>query len=847
MWATGQGFQNVTSSQNIDVYIEGSVFGSGLSFADFNNDGWDDLTFANNDLDPSFYINNEGIYSPIDLGIENTYEGDIKAILWVDYDNDGDKDLFVSTSFHPLQLYNNDGFMNFTDVAAEAGLLAENTRNFGASWGDYNKDGWLDLYVCKYHNPDLNSGYAYENHLYRSNQDGTFTEVANYAGVGNGVSASFQSIFFDYDKDGWDDIYVINDRYVYSNALFHNNGDGTFEDVSVPSGTGINMDPMCIALGDYDNDEDLDIYMSNTVEGNELLQNQGDGTFLGIGVEAGVAVYEICWGSIWIDYDNNMLQDLYVGTIDNVGTIELYNRFYENTGDGFVEATDEVSLSNDFYATHAITMGDINNDGFPDFVQSNCAPSYCQLYQNSGGTNNWLKVSVEGVISNRDGIGCWIQTYTGDVVQTRTVNCGEEYMGQDSPREMFGLGEIETVDSLIIRWPSGITDIYRDLASNQTLHVIEGGSVIVPIHHEDELAICGQDSVLLTVEQSAVSYNWSNGEDTQSIYVSTSGEYYCDITSDLGLVYPSDTLTVTASPELILDLFTQNVPCYGDSTGIGLVTVASQAQLTSIDWVDDLTGFSQTSLPAGTYWFTAGDANNCFQTDSITITQPDSLAITAQTTDVLCFGEATGEVSLSWTGGTGILNCFTDDLNEDELFAGIYSWECTDQNNCEAHVDFEIIQPDELNVELTANDISGGNSGGAQIDISGGTPEYTIEWSTGEDGLEIDIEEIGDFWVSVTDQNGCDTTLTFMITGVQEWIDADFSVFPNPFSNQITLNNESTEFFTIQLYSPLGELVLEEEISPGKEILELANTTAGIYILRVNGENKSAVFRLTRQ
>jgi hypothetical protein len=111
-----QNFQNVTSMQNIDVFIDDSLFGNGVSFADFNNDGWDDLTFATNIIDPVFYSNLEGTYSLIDLGIVNEGQGDVKAILWVDYDNDGDQDLFISTSFHPVKLYNNDGLMNLTDV-----------------------------------------------------------------------------------------------------------------------------------------------------------------------------------------------------------------------------------------------------------------------------------------------------------------------------------------------------------------------------------------------------------------------------------------------------------------------------------------------------------------------------------------------------------------------------------------------------------------------------------------------------------------------------------------------------------------------------------------------------------
>lgn len=839
-----QGFQNVTDSQSIDVENIGSTFGNGISFADFNGDGWDDLSFATNAIDPIFYVNTEGNYMEIDLGITNEPQGDIKAILWVDYDNDGDKDLFISTSYHPVKLYNNDGFMNLTDVTAAVGFIDQTTRNFGACWGDYNNDGWLDLYLCKYHNPDWNTGYAYENHLYRSNMDGTFIEVANFAGVEDGVLPSFQSVFFDFDNDGLEDIYVINDRLVHQNTMYKNMGDGTFTDVSEITGTDLWMDAMSITVGDYDNDQDLDLYLANTNEGNVFLQNQGDGTFIDVAEELGVIVYEICWGSMWIDYDNDMLQDLFVSTINNVGTTEMLNVFYKNTGEEFLDFTEEAFGIDDFHATLAVSMGDYNNDGFPDFVENNVSPSKGQLYKNGGTDNNWLKISVEGVITNRDGIGAWVQVYTDSVVQTRTVNCGEEYLGQDSPREMFGLADKVIIDSVKVKWPSGIIDMLHDVDVNQTLHIVEGSSTILPIAYEGELLLCGPDSTLLVAAEGS-NYMWSNGAETQAIYVTEEGEYSCVVTVDGGLTLQTETITITSSPEIVLDLVAQDAACYGAMDGIALVGNSDGSLLTSIEWEQQLSGFVVDSLAAGVYLFTTANEFGCVVSDSIVISQPDSLIITALVTDALCFGEASGQVEFSWTGGTGNSICENGGLNTDALGAGIYDWLCTDQNDCEASISFEIEEPEELIVDLTTTGISGEGNGSAEIEINGGTPEYTIEWSTGEDELSIDVIDEGDFWVTVSDENGCDTTLTFAITSVHEIDKGQFTVFPNPFSNQFTFSNTSTEEALFQLSNPLGQIVYTNNFVPGVHVIDLEGMKcSGIWILRISQNQNTYTVRL---
>ncbi|MGB1032270.1 MAG: FG-GAP repeat domain-containing protein, partial [Flavobacteriales bacterium] len=202
-------FSDVTEEQGVSVYFQGASFGCGSSFYDFDGDGWDDLTFGLNNSQIKFYKNNEGVLEQVTFpGIDNSSEA--KAVHWVDFDNDGDADFFVSNRFDRVKLFENNGDMTFVDVSDSAGLNNDfEMVNWGASWGDYDRDGFLDLYVCKATaDHELASDPNMENDLYHNNGDGTFTEVSDFAQVGDSIGISFQSSFLDYDQDGWQDLMV---------------------------------------------------------------------------------------------------------------------------------------------------------------------------------------------------------------------------------------------------------------------------------------------------------------------------------------------------------------------------------------------------------------------------------------------------------------------------------------------------------------------------------------------------------------------------------------------------------------------------------------------------------------
>ncbi|MEO0404846.1 MAG: CRTAC1 family protein, partial [Bacteroidota bacterium] len=447
-----QTFSNIADDQGMNVYTGGANFGAGASFFDFNQDGWDDVSFCSNNQTTKFFVNNgDNTFTEVtfDAVQDNT---EAKQITWVDYDNDGDPDLFISYRFDRIRLYQNQGDLVFEEVATEVGLRDDQElAHWGCSWADYDKDGWLDLYVCKVTaSGDLETEYELYNNLYHSNGDGTFTDVTLAAGVGDSLGISYQSSFLDYDGDGWLDIMVINDKW-FLNSMYRNNGDGTFSDVGEETQMGYLMDAMCIAADDFDNDFDTDVYVSNTWlagdgEGNLLFVND-NGVFDALPEETGINVLATCWGSQWVDYDNNGLQDLW--NTANYGLNFNLNPFFINEGGNvFTQANDLVGLAGNQDVGYGVAMGDINNDGYPDIIQNNAHPHESDVYLNSGGDKNWFKVGLEGTMSNKDAIGSLIKVFAGGLKQQRQTHCGEGYLSQNSSREMFGLDNHQVVDSV---------------------------------------------------------------------------------------------------------------------------------------------------------------------------------------------------------------------------------------------------------------------------------------------------------------------------------------------------------------------------------------------------------------
>jgi hypothetical protein len=465
--------------------------GGGISFCDFDGDGADDLTLGGlAGVGISFYRYSGDKLQKMETLADVPYE--VKQILWVDTDNDGDKDLYVACYDGHNMLFRNEGSLDLVDVTAASGLSTEIHRGFGALWADFNRDGLLDVFYVK-RRTDQDT-FLNENKLYLNHPSGIFTDATEAAGVADRGKKPFCAVAFDYDNDKWPDIYINNDRQTI-NTLLHNEGNGIFADVGEATGANVKMDAMGTALGDYDNDGLLDLYVSNIPDGNVLLHNDGpDGNdqyrFTDLAAQANCGFYSVAWGTNFLDADNDGDLDLYVSGM-LPGTAATNSTLYENLGDGTFRNL-EGQLEGDTCISFSNATGDINQDGIVDIGVVNQGEFRTQLWVSQVPLipNRSIKIGLQGVLSNRDGIGTRIELWSNGRYQMRYTHCGISFMGQNSSWETFGLGTAESADSIRITWPTGHVDrLYSLPAILSPFRIVEGESTGGVIHVDPDITL----------------------------------------------------------------------------------------------------------------------------------------------------------------------------------------------------------------------------------------------------------------------------------------------------------------------------------------------------------------------
>jgi hypothetical protein len=551
---------------NRDLKFAMIIYGpGGISAVDYDNDDYYDLFIPDGVESRLFRNRTDGTFEDVTKSSGLAGLDGVSVGVFADYDNDGDKDAFISRTFKPNQLFRNNGDGTFTDVTAQS-EIGEDCCTTVASWADYNNDGYIDLYVGRYLDPRLDiptTFYARNgepNQLYRNNGDGTFTNVTEEAGVGE-LGLCLGTVFGDYNDDGWPDLYVVND--FGRNTLYRNNGNGTFTDVTVESNTLAYGAGMNATMGDYNNDGKLDIYVTNIrsdhawfaeaptirrymynsfaqgvwltdmplyweifrqsgfgfvgvfqqmASGNNLLQNKGDGTFEDVSFEASANPPGWFWGAGMYDYDNDGWKDIYAangwvyndpGTeieldfLNNVvsrqadyktgiffdpnhfGQISWHgwerNRMLRNNGDGtFVEigrpAGDDL-LTN----SRGVAVADYWNRGAMDIAVAASTDRHALLKNEVGKNRNWFEVELVGTKSNRDAVGARLTVTVDGRQQTTEVVLGDGYGSQNSLRQHFGIGDAETVDELKVFWPAtGTIQRFAGVQANQIVVVTEG-------------------------------------------------------------------------------------------------------------------------------------------------------------------------------------------------------------------------------------------------------------------------------------------------------------------------------------------------------------------------------------
>ena len=506
------------------------TLGSGALFFDFNVDGNLDLYIVNGahtslpiqtTYHPknSLYQNNgDGTFTDVTLkaGVGDTGYG--VGCAAADINNDGFPDIYV-TNFGSNRLYHNNGNGTFTDITEKAGV-GDKRWGTGCAFLDYNLDGYVDLYVVNYMIFSTEGNKGWESRgtriycspvdqmdnrrfksepdiLYRNNGDGTFTDVSIAAGITHRALGLAVAVG-DYDNDGDPDLHIAND--MEPDLLYQNSGNGTFTDVTDFTGTGYDENGipgsgMGSAFGDYDNDGDLDLVVSNAPSQPVLLfQNEKTQFFTDVSFASGIGAVTVPyfkWAVDFFDYNNDGFQDIFVSNGHLQDNIELFSDatypqtdllFQNNHRDGthtFSDISAEVGLTQlTKMVGRGAAFGDYDNDGDIDiFLNHSNQPA--KLLRNDGGnSNNWITIHTIGTNSNASGIGTKITLKAGTLSLVKEVHSGSSYLSQNDLRVHFGLGKNTQVDSLELHWPSGRTDKFFDLNVNQILRIKEGQGII---------------------------------------------------------------------------------------------------------------------------------------------------------------------------------------------------------------------------------------------------------------------------------------------------------------------------------------------------------------------------------
>ncbi len=498
--------------------------GSGAGFADIDNDGDIDLYIVNiphsltQDISPNsktnvLYRNNgDGTFADITHTAGVGHRGYGMGCVFADYDGDGNIDLYV-TNYGANVLYRNNGDGTFRDVTETAGVDCE-LWSTGAAFADVDGDNDLDLYVCNYVTYDLDkleqmqeeslqSGkpvpsalnpHVFEpqdNVFYRNNGDGTFTDVTAEIEIAAPGGRSMQCLFSDFDNDNDLDLYVANDTSV--NYMYRNDGHGTFTDVSDESWAADFRGSMGLSAGDYDGDGDTDLFMSHWVdEENALYRNLlkedapskhirfVDESYSAMLAEAGIK--QIGWGTALFDYDNDGDLDIFVtngSTFQELENPEVLipqvDALYRNDGDGtFADVSDSSGIAAlPIRVGRGAAFADYDNDGDVDiFIVNNHAPP--TLLRNDGGNrNNWLHVELIGTGANRNAIGAKVQLKTADQTQIREIYAGDSYMSANSFVVEFGVGTATQIETLQVIWSNGAVQAQYNVPANQRVRVIQ--------------------------------------------------------------------------------------------------------------------------------------------------------------------------------------------------------------------------------------------------------------------------------------------------------------------------------------------------------------------------------------
>jgi enediyne biosynthesis protein E4 len=525
--STGIKFDHLSSPEQ--KYIVESMSG-GVALIDYDRDGWPDVYFTNaQSVDMAlagkkarsalYHNNHDGTFTDVTDKAGVGYPCWAMGAVVGDYNNDGWPDLLV-TCFGGVVLYRNNGDGSFTDVTKQAGLSNDSQWATGAAFGDYDRDGWVDLFVshyvdfhlddlpafgsrqtCKYRGIDVQCGprglKGSSSNLYHNNGDGTFTDVSKKAGIRDSPNAfGLTAVWSDFDDDGHLDLFLANDAG--RNYLYQNDGAGHFNEVGFAAGVaasqdGVEQANMGVALGDYLHTGRSSIAITHfSDEYAALFRNDGRLSFTDVSYTSGIAPSTtpyVGWGDAFFDFDNAGWLDLFMvngHVYPQVDTAEAGPKylepgllFYNQRNGTFKDISKLVGPALQLpRVSRGVAVGDLFNDGRMDIVIENLKGGPTILQPQGGPSNHWIDLELAGSKSNRLALNARVKVTAGDLVQTSAVLSGGSYLSQNDLRIHVGLGSSKRVDKVEICWPAGTTEVLTDLTADRIYDVKEGEGIV---------------------------------------------------------------------------------------------------------------------------------------------------------------------------------------------------------------------------------------------------------------------------------------------------------------------------------------------------------------------------------
>jgi len=723
-----QTFVDVSTSVGFSPLNGTLYYGSGVSFFDVDEDGWDDITIAVPGSPTRFYRNNNGVFL-LNYTFFNT--GDSKGVMWFDMDEDGDNDIMITRRDGGVQLFRKNEDQTFTDVSASTNTVySASVWSWGLAAGDMNRDAYLDVYIANYAN---NSG-GYKNYFLLNTQSG-FSTSQGYS-TNLATKRAFQPVWTDLDGDLDQEIYIIND-FETGNEYYKRTGPSAFADFGATTGLDVQIDAMSNSWSDFDHDNDEDLYISDTPTGGNYLMVNDTATqmFSNQATALGVGVHHWCWSALWFDYNNDTWDDLLVTHRHISGNTDFGHFGFTNNAASFTAfPVDSFPVFGWGFFTSA--KGDYNNDGRYDVVMNSESNHFSRLLKNKSIAGNYFKFRCEGRVSNRNGFGTHYTYYiNGNEYSGYTKSC-ENYLSQYSQNIILGLGTATQIDSLELRWQCGVVDKYYNLPAN-TFEVFTEAETYQPIQQSRTYICEGMDTVTLSIANWPI-VNWSNGMTGDSIQVSQPGTYYAQVSTGYGhvLVY---SITVNAIQDLNCSFATTTPNCYNGNDGSCVVYQNNEIVA------------SQTQMTPGNYDLTFIDILGCVVHVPVEIANRPEFTAEVSTTDISCFGAANGAAHVQGIGGTPFANENLYSLVFLDLGPGPYSGVLLDSLGCEASYSFEIAQPSLIEAPSLIYQLCDGDSVEVNVlnGIVGGLSPYTLN------SPEQSFYTAGNYLITGLDSNGC--------------------------------------------------------------------------------------------